>query len=167
MANKTENLDYFPFNHEKAIRRGMLCLVPSPVAGNRHCGYTAFRSSWLPRAWRGNYNADALQYLAIHGGLTYACEESGWSVFGFDCTHSGDDEISELGDIDYVFRLTATMRQQIIAYRAVIKKWRKAKRKGRARLLDKVIQSAAEMTSTPSFGAMIGMLSGAPEFGES
>lgn len=36
-------------------------------------GYVVFPTKDIPKDWWGNYNAGALQYLDIHGGITY-CE---------------------------------------------------------------------------------------------
>jgi len=36
-------------------------------------GYVVFPTKDIPQDWWGDYNAGALQYLDIHGGITY-CE---------------------------------------------------------------------------------------------
>lgn len=38
-----------------------------------YCGYVALRTKDIPRSWHGDFNADGLQYLSIHGGITF-CE---------------------------------------------------------------------------------------------
>jgi hypothetical protein len=68
-------MNFYPFNHEgvEVIKDNKAILR----CHNSHfCGYVAFPFAQIPKKWWGNYNADALQYLSIHGGLTYAAIEN-------------------------------------------------------------------------------------------
>ena len=85
--------NFYPFNHKD------ICLIDNNKAVLRTetghlCGYVAIPSDQAPDSWHGNYGADALQYLSIHGGLTY-CE-----------VHGGDDdartEASKLASAEFV-----------------------------------------------------------------
>lgn len=133
---------------------------------NHLCGYVDFAKSEIPSAWHGQYSADALQYLAIHGGLTYAETVGDRAVFGFDCAHSGDDEQHDLRDPEFVMKLTRQMKQQLLDYAAVIDEWRAVGRERRAEMMQAIVDKA-EHHSRPGFGAMIGYLSGMREFGDS
>lgn len=132
---------------------------------NHLCGYVDLPKSVAPKEWHGNYNSDALQYLAIHGGLTYAETHKDRAIFGFDCAHSGDDERPELSDAQFVMRLTVQAKQQLLDYAAVIDEWRAAPREKRAEMMQAIVDRADEH-GQPGFGAMIGFLSGMPEFGD-
>lgn len=65
-------MNFYPFNHKD------VALVKDNKAvlncrGHHLCGYVAFPVDRIPKEWYGDYNADALQYLSVHGGLTF-CE---------------------------------------------------------------------------------------------
>ena len=62
-------IDFYPFNYDgfKDIR-GNKVVVRHDFG--HYCGYVALEESKIPKKWHGNYNADALQYLNIHGGIT-------------------------------------------------------------------------------------------------
>lgn len=68
-------MNFYPYNHKSVVLTdGDLCVLAN--SSGRLCGYCSFEADSLPREWHGNYHADALQYLAIHGGITY-CEVAG------------------------------------------------------------------------------------------
>lgn len=154
--------EIYPFNYKSAVIDGDLCVVRHP--SGHFCGYVAFPAKETPADWAGNYDADALQYLAIHGGLTYAKHSGDWCVFGFDCAHVDDDENPRLRDQDYVMVLARQMRDQMIAFRDRLDEYRKGNREQRAKLIDEVRAKAKEETGF-GFGALIGLLSGAEELG--
>lgn len=159
-------LNFYPYNHGAVVAEsGHEVVIRHSTLGHL-CAYTKFRSAWLPREWRGNYNADGLQYLAIHGGITYASESDGWCVFGLDCGHGGDEEHPELRDSQYVLGLAKSMRQQISLYRRRLGEWREGSRKKRGELMDEISGTVQVKPLSPSLGAMIGVLCGMPEFGE-
>jgi hypothetical protein len=67
--------DTYPYTHDAVVaREGDLCVLRNHL-GNL-CGYCAFEADKIPQEWHGAYDVDALQYLAIHGGITY-CEVAG------------------------------------------------------------------------------------------
>jgi len=59
-------------------------------------GYVAIHNSEIPIKWQGNYSADGLQDLNIHGGITYSKNEGIYTVFGFDCAHPYDEKNANL-----------------------------------------------------------------------
>lgn len=63
-------MNFYPYNHKNVVATdGDLCVLRNDMG--RFCGYCSFDPSEVPVEWHGNYNADALQYLAVHGGITY------------------------------------------------------------------------------------------------
>lgn len=63
-------MNFYPYNHESVVLiDGDLCVISN--SAGKLCGYCSFLADEIPKEWHGNYNADALQYLAIHGGITY------------------------------------------------------------------------------------------------
>jgi hypothetical protein len=156
--------DFYPFNYQGVeVREGNMVVIRIP--GRHLCGYVAFPKDETPESWRGNYDADALQYLAVHGGLTYAEVKGDWCVFGFDCAHVDDDKNPALSDSTHVLGLTRQMRDQMIAFRSRLDEWRAAGRDQRIHIVEEIRQVAPAKCGL-GFGAMIGALSGAPEFGE-
>lgn len=73
-------LPEYPFRHPGVILRNSLKVVLTTdgygFSAGHLCGYAAFPADQIPKEWHGNYHADGLQYLAIHGGITY-CEVGG------------------------------------------------------------------------------------------
>jgi hypothetical protein len=166
-------MDFYPFNHKHCVltdgnRAVLACHFDDSADMHHYCGYVAIPIGSVPVEWRGNYNADALQYLAIHGGITYCevapKEEPQFVVFGFDCAHCDDDENPDLKDVSYVMRLAAQMESQLITYAKRIEKWRDANRERRIEIIESIIREA-EVKTELGFGALVGMLGGASEFG--
>ena len=106
---------------------------------------------------------NGLQYLNIHGGLTFCKVFGNYTVFGFDCAHAGDENNPKLRDANYVMKLVEQMEQQILEYKKHYPKWLKYGRKRRLKLMDD-INALAETKCEFGFGAMIGLLGGATEF---
>jgi len=127
------------------------------------CGYVALKKGQVPEEWLGNYSADALQYLSIHGGITFCEIYEDYVVFGLDCAHAGDEEREELRDPMYVMGLVEDMEQQLLEYTKVIKKWRRSSREKRIKMIDK-IRNKSKYFKGLGFGAMIDMLGGSKDF---
>lgn len=154
--------DFYPFNHKNVrLIEGDLCVLQ---CGGHLCGYVAFPAADTPAEWAGNYHADALQYLSIHGGLTFGKQFGDWCVFGFDCGHYEDDQNPSLRDPGYVMDLAYQMRNQMVAYRERLPEWRAASRERRIEIVEE-INKTARLPTGWGFGAMIGMLGGGAEFG--
>jgi len=122
-------------------------------------GYVAIENSKIPKKWQGNYNADGLQYLQIHGGITFCEKHDNYTVFGFDCAHADDKENKRLYELDYVMELTEQMEQQILEYAKRYNEWEKAKKKRKLDILDE-IRVTAKHKQEYGFGALIGILCG-------
>jgi hypothetical protein len=68
-------MNFYPYNHNNIVAtEGDLCVLSN--ASGRLCGYCSFAADELPKEWHGDYSADGLQYLSVHGGITY-CEVAG------------------------------------------------------------------------------------------
>jgi hypothetical protein len=112
----------------------------------------------VPKEWRGWYDADGLQYLDVHGGITYAEVEGQYCIFGLDCAHLDDEENPDMYNPNYVMTLVERMEEQLLAYSKVIKKWRRANTKKRVEMLEEI---RGENSGNLGFGAMIDVLGGA------
>lgn len=84
-AKHTPEFDFYPFNHAGLVLADGNKAVLS-VRGGHLCGYVALPADSVPAEWHGNYDADALQFLDIHGGLTF-CDVSG-----------GDEELRAINE---------------------------------------------------------------------
>lgn len=156
--------DFYPFNKKCTVAEDGNSAVYG-CDGRHLCGYTVFREDEVPSAWHGNYDADGLQFLAVHGGMTYAAKHDDHIVFGFDCGHCDDDVNPLLKDPVYVMKLTEQMRSQLVTYAQRIEEWRSSDRETRVKIMEEIINTA-EIPCDLGFGAMISMLSGSKEFGE-
>lgn len=68
-------LPKYPFSSDHLVLAdGNKAVVGTPFG--HLCGYVAIPADQVPAHWHGNYYADALQYLSVHGGLTY-CQVGG------------------------------------------------------------------------------------------
>jgi len=169
------DLDFFPF--KRLPDQGELvafeddCDAPLAIVrysyqysqGERShlCGYVCFESKAIPSSWVNDYNADALQYLMIHGGLTYARghKRNRYAVFGFDCAHAGDDANEKLRDPVHVLELAKQMRALMRQYASVIDVWRSASRMAQADMID-AINKNAKIHCEVGFGALIDLMFG-------
>ena len=134
---------------------GNCCVVS--CNGMHLCGYCRIPATDLPKEWHGDYDADALQYLRIHGGITF-CDVSGADViFGFDCAHAGDEDRDDLRVPAVVLTLAETMRVLICRYSSKITEWRNGDTQTRCCILDEINTG---ITESVGFGAMLDMLGG-------
>lgn len=71
--------NFYPFrggkNYELVLVEGNKAVIRMKTTYSRapYNGYVVFHTKDIPKDWWGNYNAGALQYLDIHGGITF-CE---------------------------------------------------------------------------------------------
>jgi hypothetical protein len=155
---------FYPFDNERLVLTDDNLAVLLSSSGH-YCGYVAIRNKDIPKEWCGNYDSDALQYLSIHGGITY-CESKGdYTVFGFDCAHAGDEENEKLRDKNHIMDLAKQMRQQLERYSKCIDEWREAGREARIDIIQRIRESAKYPVDV-GFAASLSMLAGAPEFGK-
>ena len=159
----TGTLPEYPFSRELLRREDNLAVLD--CCGMHLCGYVALADDAIPEEWRGNYDAPGLQFLAVHGGLTYAESEGGWSVFGFACGHAGDSGRPKLSDPDHVLGLARQMRDQLLTFAPRWAEFQKADRAGKAAILDE-IRGRHTLPVQPGLGEMIEVLCGAPSLGE-
>jgi hypothetical protein len=151
------------FITQSVLVDGDECVVD--CRGSHLCGYTRIPREKTPDSWRGNYDADALQFLSVHGGLTYAEDDGDYCIFGFDCAHAGDENRPELKDAVHVLSLAKSMRQQLDLFAAKRDEWLLADRDLRVRIIEE-IRAADTQKHELGLGAMISAWGGAKEFGE-
>lgn len=70
----------------------------SVVQNHALCGYVRFPTR--PVAEDGYHGI--LDYVPVHGGITYAHEDAEGMVYGFDCGHADDDEDPRMQDVSWV-----------------------------------------------------------------
>ena len=65
--------NFYPFNYGKGgvkLIEDNRCVIGIDMG--HLCGYVAFKPKDVPEEWHGQSDASGLQYLKIHGGITYA-----------------------------------------------------------------------------------------------
>lgn len=153
----------YPYRYRGLVKsEGDLAVIRTDMG--HLCGYCAFSIAEIPGSWIGSYDAPGMHFLAIHGGLTYAEREGDFTIYGFDCAHSGDSGNPALSDVEHVFELTRQMRAQLELLRDRYSEFEAADRQGKAAILDD-IRANAQLKSEAGIGQMIEMLSGAPTLG--
>ena len=72
--------NFYPFNgkgkFELVLQKDNKAVIKADSLSNYRApynGYVVFKAKDIPEDWWGNYSAGALQYLDIHGGITF-CE---------------------------------------------------------------------------------------------
>lgn len=156
-------LNFYPFNTEMAVlTEGQLCVARMDLG--HLCGYVAISSRVVPLAWE-DYHQPGIQFLAIHGGVTYTKVEEDYIVFGFDCNHAGDNANELLRDPAHVMQLTVQMRDQLLRLASIYPEFLSSSREEKAKLIDEICSHATIPTSY-GLGGMLELLCGAPSLGE-
>jgi hypothetical protein len=153
--------DFYPFSFVGAIIDGDCCVITHSFG--HMCGYCALKNNDIPDEWVGNYNAPGLQYLAVHGGLTYGKCKEDETILGFDCAHAGDDKNPLLSDPNHVMKLTKQMESQLKQFAGMYDWWLSCGGSKRADVLD-WLRGSADHEWERGMGEMIDMLSGGPEW---
>lgn len=129
----------------------------------RYNGYRFFfERPTIEQGYRG-----ILNYVPVHGGITYAkpVKEGGF-IYGFDCQHCDDDENLDCYDIEWAFKETEFMYRAISIASCFEKRYLMAKdNKKKAEIIDgyhaevkKKLSRSFELEN--NFGAMLGLLCG-------
>lgn len=157
----------YPFNRPELVEKldGDCCVTRNRARGHL-CGYVAIHKDGIPKEWRGDYDADGLQYLGVHGGITFCeCDDGEHVVFGLDCMHPGDEDDPNMQDPEHVMELVRDMKKALYAYAERIEEWRAANREGRIAILDE-INAPLKHECGMGLRAMMFMMLGAKELGE-
>lgn len=78
----------YPENEAAARWNNLSVVHVETTLGNHYCGYCRLPRLVAEPGYRG-----LLNYVPVHGGITYAEEsETGQMVYGFDCAHAGDEQ---------------------------------------------------------------------------
>lgn len=154
----------YPENVAKQTRQNgkiKFYLVKEPLG--HFCGYAKFAKR--PVRERG-YNG-ILTWAPVHGGITYAEErKDGSMVYGFDCTHAGDESNPKCEDKAW---LMAECERMALSIKAVVKYEKDyllcRSEKQKAKIIDKYhkelrMRKIADFVLTDNFGAMLNCLSG-------
>lgn len=77
---------------------------------NWYCGYCQFPK----RPLIATGYSEIATYVPVHGGITFAHENSdGSMIYGFDCSHAGDEDNSQLRDTTWLKAECERMAQAI------------------------------------------------------
>lgn len=181
------NFNFYHFNLEETEKHKLLlvdgnkaivkiCLIPedklnkfklTTIRPFHLCGYVAIQKNKIPVAWYNDYDADVLQFLNIHGGITFIEEKDECIIFGLDCAHAGDESDDKYIDENYVMKLVEQMEQQILLFAEYYWLYKLLKFLKLKKLNKKLIQyicNQGEIDEELSFGAMLDMLGGSNKF---
>lgn len=140
--------------------KGSCCIIRrNNLEAPYYCGYCAIQKDQIPESWHGDYNADGLQYLRIHGGITYTEVRGDYVVFGFDCAHLHDDENPLLQDPEHVMKLAQDMESLLLVYAGKLKENPPINEEDRLAIIDEV-NKTSQFENDFGFGAMIELLCG-------
>ena len=92
-------------------------VVKPPVSDPYYCGYATFNERPLE-----HYGFDGvIEYVPVHGGVTYARSNTDGRVYGFHCDHPGDDQDLDCLRKAWVLEEAERMALSIIALGAIEK----------------------------------------------
>lgn len=123
-----------------------------------YCGYVRFPKRFMRET---GYNG-ILTYVPVHGGLTYAKEDKeGSIVYGFDCAHAGDETNPAVKDMNWLIEQCKLMARAIKIAKKYEDRYLKAlTNKGKARILDTMIEEIGIPIGNNNFGVNLNLLSG-------
>lgn len=142
---------------KNAIHSGMIdghdyFIVPGPYEGLN--GYVVFKK----RPVREQGYDGILAYVPVHGGITYASEDGGEMVYGFDTAHSDSDKFPR-NNKEWIRGQCEIMLKGILRATEVEHKYLAClTNKGKAKHAQ-YVRDVAPNTDL-GFGAMINLLSG-------
>jgi hypothetical protein len=150
--------DFYPFNSTSlVVAEGDYAVIQNR---NGHlCGYMVLPAAEVPEEWHGDYDAPGLQYLNVHGGITYCRVNGDQVVFGFDCADAGDDENRLLRFPRHVLALAEDMGRQLRAFASVYDEFKAADREKRISILENIREKAV-FKEEIGFGGLLDMMAG-------
>jgi len=152
----------YPENKAVETRRfgGFTAAVVLHERGH-YCGYVRFaRRPVIEVGYSG-----ILDYVPVHGGITYAKQQGRQMVYGFDCCHCDDLFKPPLRDIEWLFSECERMGNAIKIAAKFERRYLLAKtNKGKAAALDafhaKAREAGAHFNLSDNFMATIHVLAG-------
>lgn len=132
---------------------------------HHYCGYVRFPK----RPFREKGYDGIVQYVPVHGGITFAQEDlDGSMVYGFDTNHAGDEgRDDELDNHVWLTHQCHLMGEAIRILRRYERRYKRRSPLGRARLLDDLSRRVLGHLGGPirpdmNTGVIIRMLTGKP-----
>lgn len=108
-------LPKYPFEHKGLVlQEGNFAVLSN--GNGALCGYVAIPAAEVPREWHGDYSADGLQYLHVHGGITYCGVGGGDEEARIAAEHLAKDTVKiphEEGSLDDKLAAYARRREAI------------------------------------------------------
>jgi hypothetical protein len=122
-------------------------------------GYVAFPKRRAPHLPSGTGNL--VQYIPVHGGITYACKDSYMAVWGFDTGHFDSDN-QPRSDRDWIRANCWVLYRGLLLAEQLSPEFRRATEQRRAALAQQLLDLVEEQPLVEKLGteAMINMLSG-------
>ena len=122
-------------------------------------GYVAYPKRHAPRLPKGDCNI--VQYIPVHGGITWACKDSYMAVWGFDTMHCNSAE-QPRADQDWIRANCWVLYRGLMLAEKRWPEFRRASRSRRAEIADELLALIEEqpLLEKLGFNAMINMLFG-------
>lgn len=158
--------DYtYPENYKDAVKvwqhDGMQFSILRAHLGH-YCGYVRFEARPVAEeGYRGFMN-----YVPVHGGITFANEDDdGSMVYGFDCAHCDDEKDEKLRDLEWLGEECFRMGRAIVAAKEFEPRYLAAtddaeKAKVIQEYHDAMKQQGIDFNLRDNFGAMINAMFG-------
>lgn len=123
-------------------------------------GYVAFPKRNAPRL-PANRTGNIVQYIPVHGGITWARKDSYAAVWGFDTGHYGSEKQPRT-DKDWIRAHCWVLYRGLLAAEKLWPEFERASRDRRAEIADELLGLIEEqpMLEKMGFEAMIGLLFG-------
>lgn len=128
-------------------------------------GYVAYPKRHAPRLPQGTGNI--VQYIPVHGGVTYACKDSFMAVWGFDTMHAGSEEHPR-SDRDWIRAHCWLLYRGLMLAEQLWPEFRRASQERRAELVEQLLALVEERALPDKLGfqALMGLVLGGRIGGE-
>jgi hypothetical protein len=122
-------------------------------------GYVAFPKRNAPRVPRNTGNI--VQYIPVHGGITWAVKDSYMAVWGFDTMHWASSE-QPRSDRDWIRANCHLLYRGLLLAEELWPEFRRATQERRAELAQRLLDLVGEqpLIDRMGFQALIGLLTG-------
>jgi hypothetical protein len=123
-------------------------------------GYVAFPKRRAPRIPQ-NSTGNIVQYIPVHGGVTWACKDSFMAVWGFDTIHAGS-ELQPRTDRDWIRANCWVLYRGLLLAEKLWPEFRRASQSGRADIADQLLALVEEQPLMEKLGfeALISTITG-------
>ncbi|HZF24008.1 MAG TPA: hypothetical protein VE030_11160 [Burkholderiales bacterium] len=125
-------------------------------------GYVAFPKRHAPKLPTNSYGG-ILQYIPVHGGVTYAVKDSYMAVWGFDTLHCDSGEVPR-ADRAWILGQCRLLHTGLLIAAKLWPEWRKASQARRTEMADWMLQLVDDgrvgLTGRLNLGSMLDLMRG-------